>query len=293
MGQEPNAVEQAISRALRDSLSALQRTNEDLNHAISDLVASCSSSRPANSLSHALRAQTAAASLSAALDVLARFIAITGQQAARAAVEEIAAPMVTIPPPAVVPVTPPPAPPTPTPMGIAPSVVEPVPEPPRFIPPPPEEPVAATPVIEMPPPPAPPPVIEMPATVEAIPDTVEMAAPPVEMPLPPPPPAVFDLNSLPSDQQELHRRANRAAKVSMQDIKLLKPKDVQLGRENRDLCTRLKDDIEKARKEYDRRFKSILDQPVDYFYQWMVDILADGNAEALGEYPYPSPVLRR
>jgi nucleoside-diphosphate-sugar epimerase len=122
-------------------------------------------------------------------------------------------------------------------------------------------------------------------------DTVELSSPPVEVP--PPPPAAFDVGSLPADQQELHRRANRAAKVSMQDIKLLKPKDVQLGRENKDICTRLKDDIEKARKEYDRRFKTILEQPVDYFYQWMVDILADGNADALGEYPYPSPVLRR
>jgi len=54
----------------------------------------------------------------------------------------------------------------------------------------------------------------------------------------------------------------------------------------------LRTDIDKARKEYDRRFHAILDQPVDYFHRWMVEILAEGDTEALGEYPYPSPVLR-
>ena len=78
----------------------------------------------------------------------------------------------------------------------------------------------------------------------------------------------------------------------MQDIKLLRPQDVQLGRENNDICNRLRSEIDKARKEYDRRFRAIQDHPVDYFHRWMVEILAQGNAEALGEYPYPSPVLR-
>ena len=41
----------------------------------------------------------------------------------------------------------------------------------------------------------------------------------------------FDVASLPPDLQDLHRRANRVAKVAMQDIKLLRPKDVRLGRE--------------------------------------------------------------
>jgi hypothetical protein len=99
--------------------------------------------------------------------------------------------------------------------------------------------------------------------------------------------------SLPTDQQDLHRRANRVAKVTMQDIKLLKPGDVQNGREQKDICIRLRGELDKARREYDRRFRTILDHPVDYFHYWLVEILADGRGEALGEYPYPSPVLRR
>jgi hypothetical protein len=102
----------------------------------------------------------------------------------------------------------------------------------------------------------------------------------------------FDIASLPSEQQELHRRANRVAKVAMQDIKLLRPKDVRLGREHKDICVRLRNDLDKARKEYDRRFRAIQDHPVDYFHRWMVEILGEGDPETLGEYPYPSPVLR-
>jgi hypothetical protein len=78
----------------------------------------------------------------------------------------------------------------------------------------------------------------------------------------------------------------------MQDIKMLRPNDVRLGKEQHDLCWRLRDDLEKAHREYDRRFQTIMVHPVDYFYDWLVEILADGNPDALGEYPYPSPVLR-
>ena len=47
---------------------------------------------------------------------------------------------------------------------------------------------------------------------------------------------VFNLDLLPPEEQELHRRAFRVAKVSMQDIKMLRPEDVRVGRENKDLC---------------------------------------------------------
>ena len=104
--------------------------------------------------------------------------------------------------------------------------------------------------------------------------------------------AMFDVATLSTELRELHRRANRVAKVAMQDIKLFRPKDVRLGRENKDICHRLRSDIDKARKEYDRRFRAIQDHPVDYFHHWMLEILAEGDAQALGEYPYPSPVLR-
>jgi len=103
----------------------------------------------------------------------------------------------------------------------------------------------------------------------------------------------FDIALLPEDERELHRRASRVAKVSMQDIKLLQPQQVVIGRENKDLCIRLHEEIERAHKEYGRRFKPIMSHPVDYFYDWMVEILGAGDPSALGEYPYQTPALRR
>jgi hypothetical protein len=254
MSPEFNAVEQAVARALRDNLERIQRTSDDLQQAINDIVAACSSTKPTNALPPMLRAQTAAASLAAALEVLSRFTALALQPGPRSPLEEKITEAISQAAP-----EPPPAPVRPTPS---------VPEPRAAAP-------AAVPK------PAPP--------VQAIPVESELplreAAQGGE--------GAFDINQLTPEEQELHRRANRVAKVSMQDIKMLRPDQVKLGRENRDICIRLKDDIEKAHREYDRRFKPIMDHPVDYFYRWMVEILADGDSAALGDYPYATTTKSR
>lgn len=294
-------VERAVSRTLRETLEALQRTAEGLNQALNDLVAACGSSRPTNALPPILRAQTAAASLAASLEVLSRFVASSTQPGAELAEEEEEAP-------ATKPLTkqmggrvetpsPPPAPSvdvTPD-MAEAPSVVQ-------------ETAVEDLATADSNP------RIDSPAAqtvgqgrasdlagqqgasfreisreISAAP-AATVANPIEELPAAA---ASFDISTLQPEEQDLHRRANRVAKVSMQDIKMLRPNDVRLGREHKDICVRLRDDIEKAHKEYDRRFQSILVHPVDYFYDWMVEILGEGDPEALGEYPYPSPVVRR
>jgi hypothetical protein len=79
----------------------------------------------------------------------------------------------------------------------------------------------------------------------------------------------------------------------MQDIQLLKPEQVKIGREQHDICIRLKDEIGKARKEYERRFQPILGHGVDYFYHWMVEVLGKGDPETLGEYPYSSQPVQQ
>jgi hypothetical protein len=289
------ALEEAVSRALRDNLSPLQRTADELHQAYSDLVAACASTRPSNALPAMLRAQTAAAALSAGLSVLSNFVAVAlnprdvpGASAARAAAvaepeEELAAPaapsrkhetvLEVIPAPAVeevaekeielAPITP----------EIEDKIEEPLP--------------ASVPEAER----------EAAIEVEPVPTVEEHI---VQVPPHIAEPAAakakaeaqaFDIAALPAELQDLHRRANRVAKVAMQDIKLLRPKDVQSGRENNDLCARLRADLDKARKEYDRRFRAISDHPVDYFHHWALEILAGGDRAALGEYPYPSPVL--
>jgi hypothetical protein len=245
MSNEPNAVEQAVVRALRDSLERMQRNSDELHHAVSDVVAACSSNKPTNALPPLLRAQTSAASLTATLEVLSRFIAATLQPGTRSPLEaEISRLASTV---------------TTATAQLAPE---------------PSAPSAPTPVLA----PAPPPAAPAMQQPSAIPEPVIEPEPADE--------PEFDVNRLTPEEQELHRRANRVAKVSMQDIKMLNPDKVRLGRENKDLCIRLKDDIEKAHREYDRRFKPIMDHPVDYFYRWMVEILAEGDSSALGEYPY-------
>jgi hypothetical protein len=272
-----HALEEAVSRALRDNLAPLQRTADELQQAYADLVAACSSSRPSNALPALLRAQTSAAALAAGLSVLSNFVAValnpreeagSGARAGAVAAataqveeeEESSAP----------------APAKKEQEG---SSVEPEPES--------ESEWAEEPA-------------EMPAGT-MVPEDVPLEQPvaesvTTEIPLEPvvaeSEVVAFDVASLPADMKELHRRANRAAKVSMQDIKLLRPKEVKLGREHKDICHRLRGEIDKARKEYDRRFRAIQDHPVDYFHHWMVEILGEGDSKTLGEYPYPSPVLR-
>jgi hypothetical protein len=266
MSPEPNLVEQAVARALRDNLERLQRNGEELNQAVNDVVAACSSTKPANALPPMLRAQAMAASLSASLEVLSRFITMALQPAPRSALEEKITQALggMASPAAAEPVRPTPEIPVPQAAAPAPAHVA-VHEPAQ---------VAHIPAAHVAPPAAEPePVIESSFATET---QSETAAAPGE----------FDLNRLTSEQQELHRRANRVAKVSMQDIKMLRPEQVRQGREHKDICIRLKDDIEKAHREYDRRFRPIMDHPVDYFYRWMVEILAEGDASALGEYPY-------
>jgi hypothetical protein len=291
MAQDSSPLEQAVSRALRDNLMTLQRTADELHQAVTDVVSSCASSRPTNSLPPLLRAQTAAASLAASLEVLARFVT-SSAQAAPLAVTEAVSRVVSIPMPEPAPAPVAPPPPAPIPMAEEPAPLEMA--------------AAAAPAVtperigtgtaheERPP-------LGV-DTVrsyrdEPVPEVIAEAAPPTAVEELPPPPEVeeappFEVRSLPAGEQEMHRRANRVAKVSMQDIKMLKKDAVKLGREQKDLCIRLKDDLDKARKEYERRFRPILGHPVDYFYQWAVEILADGDPEALGEYPYPSPVVR-
>src|ERR1700734_2801826 len=70
------ALEEAVSRALRDNLAPLQRTADELHHAYADLVAACASSRPSNALPALLRAQTSASALAAGLSVLSSFVAV-------------------------------------------------------------------------------------------------------------------------------------------------------------------------------------------------------------------------
>jgi hypothetical protein len=290
--QTPSAIEQAVSRALRDNLERIQRTSDELHQAIADVVAACGSTKPVNALAPMLRAQTSAASLSASLEVLSRFVAVSLQSGPRSPFEaEIARIASTIPTVETVPAET--ASTVQQQVGPA-SIRQPALAPVAQVAPPTAK--------EQHAPKAEPHLVAPPVKEHRAP----VAEPHSELPvaeareIEAPPPAAgeseeagtFNVSRLSPEEQELHRRANRVAKVSMQDIKMLRPEQVRLGREHKDICVRLRDDIEKAHQEYDRRFKPIMDHPVDYFYRWMVEILAEGDAHALGEYPYATTATR-
>jgi hypothetical protein len=325
-GLNDRAPENGVARALRENLGPLQRNALDLEQAFDEFVTACSSTKPGDALPAMLRAQAFAASLSASLSVLSNFAALALSSDGQSAVRTQQAPVVQ--PTNVAPVAPRDHEVVHEAVAGAPSVavVEPTVAP---FPEPAQEQVQEraqeqvpdhgphdladhlqtvdAKAMEVEPEPAP---VEMQAqnSVTSVPSetipVLEAAPhptafePDVEVPesaqpgAAAPAEAAFDISTLPADIQDLHRRANRVAKVAMQDIKLLRPQDVQQGRENKDLCQRLRSDLDKARKEYDRRFRAIQDHPVDYFHRWAVDILAQGDDKALGEYPYPSPVLR-
>lgn len=289
--ERQRALEEAVSRAVRDNLIPLQRALDDLQQAYADLVSACSSARPTNTLPAMLRAQATSASLSASLSVLSNFVTGVMQQrdhelSSQESAEPVHAAGVEVGAPAA----------RETLARDIPSAGA-------------HEAVAAEEIPKA--------HVETPVSESRHeePETAHSAASPAEETVYVHEPLVeesqatsseeaasetvveesapFDVANLPSGEQELHKRANRVAKVSMQDIKMLKPEEVRQGREKRDICTRLRPELDKARKEYDRRFQKILDHPVDYFHHWLVEVLGDGDAETLGEYPYPSPVLRR
>ncbi len=83
MAADPNSVEQVVSRTLRDNLEKIQRTADELHQAVNDMVAACASSRASNALPSMVRAQSSAASLSATLEVLSRFVTSALQPAMR------------------------------------------------------------------------------------------------------------------------------------------------------------------------------------------------------------------
>jgi hypothetical protein len=81
-------------------------------------------------------------------------------------------------------------------------------------------------------------------------------------------------------EDELHNKARRFAKLLVDEIKLYNQAKVTEGKQARDLYTRLKDDIDKSRATYERRYGQIND--VDYFRQELVRILADNDPTLLG-----------
>jgi hypothetical protein len=86
----------------------------------------------------------------------------------------------------------------------------------------------------------------------------------------------------PSEDVKRHDEARRFARLLVSEIKLYNESKVDQGRKNKDLYERMKEDIDRSRQMYDERIPEEVRKASNYFYDELVRILADGNADALG-----------
>jgi hypothetical protein len=119
---------------------------------------------------------------------------------------------------------------------------------------------------------------------------------------PPPAPPVFTppakasksaqpATSVPGSEteQRAHNDARRFARLLVSEIKLYNAAKVNDGRRNYDLYERLKDEIDRSRKVYDKRVSPAVAARFDYFYDELVQTLAEGDPAKLGK-DCPGPV---
>jgi hypothetical protein len=88
-------------------------------------------------------------------------------------------------------------------------------------------------------------------------------------------------------QEKIRVEARRLARMLVSEIKLGHEKEVQDGRVNSDLYSRLHKEIDSSRETY-RRQVPTTENGEDYFHEEVVKILADNDPERLGE-GYPGP----
>lgn len=81
---------------------------------------------------------------------------------------------------------------------------------------------------------------------------------------------------------EIHRKAQRFARLLMDEIKLYNQAKVAEGRKHKDIYDRLKQDIEKSRSTYQKRYGNTAAASADYFNQEMIRSLAEDDVSLLG-----------
>ncbi|HVX65690.1 MAG TPA: hypothetical protein VHA11_03760, partial [Bryobacteraceae bacterium] len=117
-------------------------------------------------------------------------------------------------------------------------------------------------------------------------------APPPEplLQIEPAPKAKPSWDSLPPEEQQLHLRAQRSARVQVAELRLYESEAVKSGRVSRDLYGALRQKIEDARGEFHRTFFTKCPSMVDYLHLELVRTLANDDPELLGK-EYPGPLV--
>ena len=84
------------------------------------------------------------------------------------------------------------------------------------------------------------------------------------------------------EEADVHQKAQRFARLLMDEIKLYNQAKVAEGRKHKDLYDRLKEDIEKSRATYQKRYGNTAAGTADYFNQELIRSLAEDDVSLLG-----------
>lgn len=85
-----------------------------------------------------------------------------------------------------------------------------------------------------------------------------------------------------AEDADTHKKAQRFARLLVDEIKLYNQAKLMEGRQNKDLYDRLKEDIDKSRSTYQKRYGSTAAGPADYFSQELIRSLAEDDVSLLG-----------
>ncbi len=125
------------------------------------------------------------------------------------------------------------------------------------------------------------PVIAPPVEVEQ-PVAVAQSEPVVSAAAAAPAPAADPYANLSPEDADVHRKAHRFARLLVDEIKLYNQVKVSEGRKHKDLYDRLKEDIEKSRATYQKRYGNTAAGGADYFSQELVRSLAEDDTSIMG-----------
>jgi len=106
----------------------------------------------------------------------------------------------------------------------------------------------------------------------------------------PAPPPVSPWDRLSPEEQRIHLRAQRWARVRMAELRLRQSAALQAARANGNVYEALREPIDHARDEYRKAFFTPCPSMVDYLHLEMLRTLAHEDADLLGK-DYPGPLV--
>ena len=102
------------------------------------------------------------------------------------------------------------------------------------------------------------------------------------LPIPARPPEIPPASAVSPEDQEVHRKAQRFARLLVDEIKLYNQAKVAEGRKKKDLYDRLKEAIEKSHATYRKRYGNTAAASANYFQHEIIRSLAEDDLSIMG-----------